>query len=187
MAASLVSLKNRNVTMNITHGNGAALRAFGTSGAWARPASFNSGCDSAARAEYTANHGPDGVTGLYDVFENLVDDVLLKDSQIAIAEEVFLQRFQLEASAARHVADGEGAKIGQAGLGTNGGQFRIVDHDFVAGELILPGFDRGKVEIKASFGVVVCVAWFLCHICVLYGSVAWRRLVVQIAICSITG
>ena len=63
---------------------------------------------------YTAEFG-----GAHHVFEYAVDDVLLKDAQVAVLEEVFLQRLQFQAALVGHVADGQDAEVREAGLGTN--------------------------------------------------------------------
>src|SRR3569833_2024787 len=72
--------------------------------------------DAAAGAELAAHHSPHGIAGFHHVFEDLVDDVFLEDAEVAVAEEVFLERFELEAAGARHVADGEVAEVRQASL-----------------------------------------------------------------------
>ena len=63
-----------------------------------------------------------------------------------------MQRF------AGHVADGEAAEVGQAGLGADGGELGVVDEDLVGLELIGPGFDGGEFGVEAGGGVVVGVA-----------------------------
>jgi hypothetical protein len=129
----------------------------------AGPAGFYGGGDAAAGAEDAFDYGPNWVGGLDDVFEDLVDDVLLKDAEVAVAVEIFLERFEFEAALAGHVADGENAEVGQAGFGADAGQFGVVDFNLVAGELVAPGFDGGKLEIEAGFGVIVGVAGFCGH------------------------
>jgi len=126
-------------------------------------ARFDGGGDAAAGAEFSTDDGPDGVAGLDDVFEDLVDDVFLEDAEVAVAEEVLLEGLELEAAVAGHVADIEDAEIGQAGFGADRGEFGIVDGDFVAGELVLPGFDDGECEVESGFGVVVGVAGLHSH------------------------
>ena len=136
----------------------------------AGPASFYGGGYAAAGAEFAAHYGPDRVAGFHNIFEDLVDDVLLEDAEVAVAEEVFLERFEFEAAAAGHVANGERTEVGQTGLGADGSELRIVDDDFVAGKLILPGFDGGKGEIEAGLCVVVGIAGLLRHIDIVRGT-----------------
>ena len=124
------------------------------------PAGFYDGGDAAAWAEVAFDDGPDGIAGFDDVFEDLIDDVFLEDAQVSVAEEVFFVGFELEAAMTRHVAQNEGAEVGQAGLGADGGELRIVDEDLVTGELIGPGFDGRECEIEPGFGVLVCVSGF---------------------------
>ncbi len=59
---------------------------------------------------------------------------------------------------AGHVADGETAEVGQAGLGANAGELGVVDEDLVGAELVLPGFDGGELGVEAGLCVVVGVA-----------------------------
>ena len=137
---------------------------------WTGPAGFDGGGDAAAGAEFAADDGPDGIAGFHHVFEDLVDDVFLEDAEVAVAEEIFLKRFEFEAAGAGHVANGEVAEVGQAGLGADGGEFGIVDDDFVVGELILPGLDFGEFEVEAGLGVIVGVARLWRHISIVRGT-----------------
>ena len=119
---------------------------------------FDDGRDTSAGAEVAYYVSPDWVAGFDYVVEDLVDDVLLKDAQVAIGEEIFLEGLQFEAALAGHVADGDAAEVGQAGLGADGGELGIVDEDLVGFELIAPGFDGGEFGLEASLRVVVGVA-----------------------------
>jgi len=132
---------------------------FGRAG----PAGYDCGADAAAGAEDAFDFGPDGISGFDDVFENLVDDVFLEDAEVAVAEEIFLERLEFEAAVAGHIADGEDAEVGKAGFGADGSEFWVVDEDFVAGKLILPGFDVGKGKVEACLGVFVGVSLIQCH------------------------
>ena len=140
----------------------------------AGPAGFYGGADSAARTEDALDHSPDRVGRLHDIFKDLVDDVFLEDAEVAIAEEILLERLELEAALAGHVADGQNAEVGQTGLGADAGQLGIVNFDLVARELVLPGFDGGKFEVKTSLSVVVRVTGICRHIPIVR-MVALRR------------
>jgi hypothetical protein len=133
-----------------------ALRAFGVFGAGVE--GFDDGGDAAAGAEVADDFGPDGVAGFDDVVEDLIDDVFLEDAEVAVGEEVLLEGLELEAGFAGHVADGEAAEVGKAGLGADGGELGVVDEDLVGLELVAPGFDGGELGVEASGGVVVGVA-----------------------------
>src|ERR1017187_3518865 len=133
------------------------------SGLGSGPAGFDGGADAAAGTKHSMHDCPNRVAGLDHVLKHLIDDIFLEDAEIAVTEEILLEGLQFEAALAGHVADCEGAEIGQAGLGTYGCKFGVVDLDFIAGKLVLPGFDGGKGEIDAGFGVVVRIAWFDSH------------------------
>jgi hypothetical protein len=94
---------------------------------------------------------PHRIAGLHHVFKNLVHDVFLKDAEIPVAEQILFERFQLQTALARHVADGQNAEVGQAGLGADRGQLRIVDLNLVSGKLVLPGLDGGKAKSRPAF------------------------------------
>ena len=119
---------------------------------------FDNSGDSAAGTEVADDFGPDGIAGFNDIVEDLIDDVFLKDAEVTIGEEIFLEGFELEAGLAGHVADGDATEVGQAGLGTDGGELGVVDQDLVGFELIAPGVDRRKFDVEAGFCVVIRVA-----------------------------
>ena len=133
-----------------------AARAFGVLGTGVE--GFDHSGDAAAGTEVAYYFGPDGVGGFDYVVEDLVDDVFLKDAEVAVGEEIFLERFELEAQFARHVADGEATEVGQTGLGADAGELGVVDEDLVSLELVPPGFDGGELDVEAGFCVVVGVA-----------------------------
>src|SRR5580700_8465227 len=64
---------------------------------------FDNSGDSAAGAEVADDFGPDRIAGFDDVVENLVDDVLLEDAEVAVGEEIFLEGLEFEAGLAGHV------------------------------------------------------------------------------------
>ena len=87
------------------------------------------GGDAAAGAEVAYDDGPDWVAGFDDVVEDLVDDVLLEDAEVTVGEEVFLEGLELKAGLARHVANGDAAEVGEAGLGADTGELGTDDFD----------------------------------------------------------
>src|SRR5882724_5153156 len=108
------------------------LRAFGGFGAGVE--GFDDGGDAAAGAEVADDFGPDGVAGFDYVVEDLIDDVLLEDAEVAVGEEIFLEGLEFEAGLAGHVADGDAAEVGEAGFGADGGELGVVDEDLVGFE-----------------------------------------------------
>ena len=38
------------------------------------------------------------------------------------------------------------------------------DLNFIPGKLVLPGLDIREGETESGFGVIVCIAWFKCHV-----------------------
>src|ERR1700685_2860800 len=105
--------------------------------------------DTAAGTEVALDLSPYGIGRLHHVIEHLVDDVLLKDAEISVAEEILFERLELEALLARHVTDKQRAEIRQPGLGADACELRVVDQDLVFGELIAPRLDRRKVCVEA--------------------------------------
>src|SRR6202000_2283374 len=83
---------------------------------------FDDGGDAAAGTEVADNFGPDGVASFDDVVKDLIDDVLLEDAEVTVGEEIFLEGFEFETGFAGHVADGDAAEVGEAGLGADGGE-----------------------------------------------------------------
>src|SRR5438105_11669499 len=61
--------------------------------------------NAAARPEVAADYCPYWPGGSHHIFEHAIDNVLLKNSQVAVGEQVFLQRLQLQADLLGHVTD----------------------------------------------------------------------------------
>src|SRR5579883_777279 len=114
--------------------------------------------EAAAQREIADYRCGDGIGGFHDVAQHAVDDVLLKDAQVAVGEQVHLVGFELEAVAVRHVAQHELAEIGQTGLGAHGSELVGNDFDFVIGILVGPGLDLGQGSIDARPGVFLGVS-----------------------------
>src|SRR5438270_13020295 len=107
---------------NLTHsyfGNLPSSVAAAAAGLRSRPARFNDRAYSAARAEITFDDRPLRFRRFDHVFQDLIDDVLLKNAQITIAVQILLHRLQLQTVLLRHISDRDHAKIGKAGLGTH--------------------------------------------------------------------
>src|SRR5579863_3631237 len=82
-------------------------------GLWLRsgPSRFDRGRDAAPGAKLAVHHSPDRIARFHDVFQHLIDDIFLEDAEIAVTEQIFLQRLQFEAALAWHVADVQPAEI----------------------------------------------------------------------------
>ena len=117
--------------------------------------------DPASRPEIPLHYRPNRVRRLHNIVQHLVDDVLLKYSQIAIVKKIFLQRLQLQAFLARHIANRQDAEVRQPGLGADRGKLRIVDQDLVAGKLVLPHIDRWEFVVKPGGCMGIGIAGFL--------------------------
>src|SRR6266702_1899774 len=123
-----------------------------------RPAGEDGGGEPAARRKFAADDAPLRVNGFDDVAQNSVDGIFVKDAEAAVGEEIHFQRFELDAIFFGHVLDGDGAEVGETGLGADGGVFGKSRGDNVAGKLIRPGFERGQFCVDAGasvlFGIV---------------------------------
>jgi len=95
------------------------------------------------------------------VFQNPIDGVLVKDTEVAIGEDVVLQRLQFQAEFVGKIMNGDGAEIRQAGARADGGVFGDRDGDLVAPVLVRPGFDGGEFSVDTSAGVFGSVSGFL--------------------------
>src|SRR5450432_78768 len=124
------------------------------------PGGGDQGTEPAARREVADHGGADGVGGLDHVAEHAVHDVLLKNPQIAVGQQVHLIRLEFEAALTGDVAQHELAEIGQTGLGAHRGELRHDDLDFVIGILVGPGFDFGQRGVHAAARVVIGIGAF---------------------------
>jgi len=103
-----------------------------------------------------------------DVAQNSVDGVFIEDAQAAVGEEIHFQGFQLDAVFLRHVLDGDGAEVGETGLGADGGVLGKARSNNVAGKLIGPGFERGQFGVDAGASVFFGVVGHECSSRLLY-------------------
>src|SRR6266851_4434989 len=132
------------------------------------PAGEDGGGEAAAGSEFAADDAPLGAHGGDDVAEDFVDGVFVKDAEAAVGEQIHFQGFQLDAILLRHVLDGDGAEVGETGLGADGGVFGKARGDDVAGKLIGPGFECGQFCLDAGAGVLFGVVGHACSSCSLY-------------------
>src|SRR5437870_1018389 len=78
---------------------------------WSWPARDHKGRNSAAGTEVTFDFGPHRLCPAHHIFENLIDDVLLEDSEIAIGLQIFFVRFQFEAAFVGHITKDDYTEI----------------------------------------------------------------------------
>src|SRR6266568_6312965 len=130
---------------------------------WPRPLRDHYRRNSTARAEIPFDLRPDRSGPPDHVFEHLVDDVLLKNAEVAVRLQIFFERFEFQAGFVRHIAEGDHAEVRQAGFRTYRSEFRVIDYDLVSGKLVGPGFDFRKFGVQSGFGVLRRVAWLLGH------------------------
>ena len=128
-----------------------------------RPARNDNGRNPAARTEVTFHFCPHWTSPTDNIFEHLIDNIFLEDSETAVGLQIFFQRFQFEAALLRHVADGDHTKVGQAGFRTYGSELWIVDDDLVTGKLVGPGFNLRELGVQSGLGVLLRVARLLRH------------------------
>ena len=155
-APNLFIVKAQRTPVNATTGS-PLPGARSALNAWTRPAALDDRRNAAAGPELPLDDGLYRVAGLHHILQHLIDDVLLKDSEIAIGEQIFLHRLQFEAAVARHVTHRVRAKVGETGLWTDRGEFRVVNQNLATRELILPRFNGGEVAIETSSGMLVGV------------------------------
>src|SRR5438552_7947176 len=110
--------------------------------------------DAAARPEVAADYCPYWPGGSHYIFEHAIDDVLLKNSQVAVGEQVFLQRLQLQADLVGHVTDLQCPEIRQPGHGTYRSEFRDINDNFIGRKLVRPGLNGGECCVESRFGVL---------------------------------
>jgi hypothetical protein len=118
------------------------------------PASEDGGGEAAAGGEFAADDAPFWEHGGDEIAEDFVDGVFVEDAEIAIGEKIHFQGLELDAGFFGHVLDGDGAEVGEAGLGADGGVFGKARGDDIAGELIGPGLERGQFGADAGAGVL---------------------------------
>src|SRR5262249_49972447 len=91
---------------------------------------------------------------------------------------IHLQGFELDTVLARYVLDGDGAEVGESGLGADGGVLGEFGGDDVVGKLIGPGFESGEFGFDAGggvFGGVVGHGGECPQLLIIYGGVGWGK------------
>src|SRR5574340_791805 len=150
--------RTRARTSRSSAASSSALRASSSAGATLfAPGSGDGGLQPAARREAPDHGGGDGLARLHHVLKKAVHHVLVEDAEAAVSQRVHFERLQFQAKLIRHVVQRDRPEIRQAGLGAHGGELRNGDFDFVAGVLVRPRLDAGKVGVNARAGVRVGV------------------------------
>lgn len=111
----------------------------------------NGATESAPSREDSCHGGPFGFAGFHDVLQDPIHGVFVEYAQIAVGKDIEFKGFEFQTRFVRHIMKGDGAKIWQAGFGTNGGIFRDFNRDFIPGKLIWPSFDLGEWYIQSAF------------------------------------
>jgi hypothetical protein len=114
--------------------------------------------NSAARSELALYLGPHRFRPPHHILQHLIHNIFLKDAQVPICLQIFLQRLQFQTELIGFVADHDVPKIRQASLWTDRGEFRIIHNNLVSGKLIRPSFDFREVVIEPGSGVLRGIA-----------------------------
>jgi len=129
----------------------------------ARPSCKYRGRDPAPRPKFAFYLSPDRLRALHHILQNTIHRVLLKDTQVAVALQIFLIRLEFETQFAGLVPQRDHTEIGQAGFGADGSELRIVDDDLVSGKLVWPGLNLRELGFQACSGVLSGVALLFWH------------------------
>src|SRR5208282_4860038 len=133
---------------------GEAQRASARRGTATRgPVGFDGGGEAAAGSEFAGDLAPGGMDGGFDVAQHAVDGVLVKNSQVAVGEQVHLQGLEFEAELGGLIANRDGAVVGQAGLRADGCVLGEFDRDLVAAKMVGPGIELGECGVDAGASV----------------------------------
>src|SRR5215813_8774941 len=118
------------------------------------PAGFNGGANAATRTKYTFHHDPFWFRRSRYIFQNLVDNVLLKNPKVAVVQQILFERLQFQAELGRHIANFQRAKIGQPGFRTNRSKLRNINQDLVGGKLVGPGINFREAVVQPGFCMI---------------------------------
>src|ERR1051326_3948297 len=128
----------------------ASSSALSTSPPGPGPGCGDNCSQTATRREVPDHRRRDWLGCLHHVTQDAVDHVLLKNSEVAVCQQVHLVGFQLQAEFIGKVAQTELSKIGHAGFRAHRGELRGIDLDLVIRILIRPGFDFGQFRIDTE-------------------------------------
>src|SRR5579872_2660017 len=120
---------------------------------WTRPASYNDRRDSTAWAKIAFYFCPDRTRVSHHIFQNAVYNIFLENPKVAVRLQILLERLQFQTVFVGHIPNHNLPKVRQARLWANRGKFRIIYDNLVAGKLVWPNLNSGKIKIKAGFGM----------------------------------
>ena len=118
------------------------------------PARHNRRRDSTSRTKLAPHLRPHRLRPFHNVFQHLVHNILLKNSQAPIALQILFQSLQLKAILIRHVTDIQKSKIRQPRLRAHRRKLRIIHNNLVAGKLVRPSLNGGKFIIEPRGSVL---------------------------------
>src|SRR6185503_686483 len=109
----------------------------------------NGRLDVPAHVEVAVDFNRERIAGVHEVFENHVDDVLVKDLHVAKRIDIELQTLQFDAALVGNIFQPNGREIRKVRERTDTGEFRNlkVDLDFLAGEFIGKRVERIKIHL----------------------------------------
>jgi len=99
--------------------------------------------------ELPGDDNPNRFGGLDEILENSVDGVFIKNPKVPVSEDIYLQRFQFHTPLVRHILDGDRTEIGKPCSGTDRGEFRDRNRDFIVLKLILETLNLRKRGINS--------------------------------------
>src|SRR5262249_54146047 len=107
--------------------------------------------DVATHVKVAFNIHTQRIAGFYKIFENYIDDMLVKNLHVPKRVDVELQALKLDAALQRRILDSDRSEVGKVRKGTDAGKLGNLklDFDFAAGKLVREGVDRIKLHFLA--------------------------------------
>lgn len=113
---------------------------------------FDNGPDSSSRVELSGHDGGHGAAGGDNILQDPVNGIFVEYSQVPVSLDVRFQRLELQAGISGGVTDPDQPEIRLAGPGTDRGEFRDFDTDFIIGELIGERFEPRQLRLETGPG-----------------------------------
>lgn len=99
---------------------------------------LNGAAETAARGKGSGHGGPGGFACVDEILKDPVDGVFVKNADVTVGVDVQFERLEFHTGFARHVVNGNGAKVRKLGFRTDCRVFLDLDGDFITGKLIGP-------------------------------------------------